>query len=126
MLNQCLKNTGEGLLHACISSTLSELTPSNEELFTPFLHPPLFRYGISKEKLYTESRIYMEQILYIISNILFYYIIVLHSQTNPRMSLKTWTQLVTDETKSWTSSIWVHPLYTPGQIFIRNVSDVAA
>ena len=47
-----------------------------------------------------------------------------YSLINPRMSLKTWTQLVTVVTKIYTSPIWVHVRYARGQIFIPIVQGV--
>jgi hypothetical protein len=47
-----------------------------------------------------------------------------YSLTNPRMSLKTWTQLVTVVTKIYKSPIWVHVLYAHGLTFIPIVQGV--
>jgi hypothetical protein len=65
MLNQCLKNTGEGLLHACISSTLSELTPSNEELFHSILTSTAIPiWNLQGEIVYREQNIHGTNIVH--------------------------------------------------------------
>ena len=80
----------------------------------------IFLKGLAKLEI-DKSLIVNGRVLTITS---IHYMMWIHSLINPKMSLKTWTQLVIAVTKIYTSPIWVHALYAHGQILsqLYNVS----